>query len=123
MATGTSPKRQQRRENILQAARTLIVRDGFDALTTRGLAEEAGLTAPTLYNLIGDKNEIIRQLVCNGLARVGSRAALNAELPPLAMAEGIIETALGVVAEDKVYESVFKPGGIIRRLGKTRVNQ
>ncbi|GAA0754304.1 AcrR family transcriptional regulator [Erythromicrobium ramosum] len=103
MATKLSPKMGQRRENILRAARTLIVRDGFDALTTRRLADEAGITAPTLYNLIGDKNEIIRQLVSDGVVRVGSRATLGADLPPLAMAEGIIETALSVVAEDQVY--------------------
>lgn len=103
MATKLSPKMEQRRENILHAARMLIVRDGFDALTTRRLADEAGITAPTLYNLIGDKNEIIRQLVFVGVARVGSRATLGEELPPLAMAERIIETALSVVAEDEAY--------------------
>lgn len=103
MATKLSPKMEQRRENILHAARTLIVRDGFDALTTRRLADEAGITAPTLYNLIGDKNEIIRQLVSDGVARVGSRDSLSADLPPLAMAEGIIEAALSVVVEDEAY--------------------
>lgn len=103
MATKLSPKMEQRRENILRAARTLILRDGFDALTTRRLADEAGITAPTLYNLIGDKSEIIRQLVSDGVARVGSRVTLGDDLPPLAMAEGIIETALAVVAEDEAY--------------------
>lgn len=94
---------EQRRENILSAARTLILRDGFDALTTRRLANEAGVTAPTLYSLIGDKSAIIRKLVYEGVARVGSRITLGDDLPPLAMAECIVETALAVVTEEADY--------------------
>lgn len=103
MSENRSPKMEQRRENILRAARALIVRYGFDALTTRRLAAEAGVTAPTLYNLIGDKNEIIRQLVSDGVERVGSHVKTPEHRSALEMAEDIINAAISVVSEDEDY--------------------
>lgn len=94
---------EQRRADILRAARMLIVRDGFDALTTRRLAAEAGVTAPTLYNLIGDKEAIIRKMVAEGVERVGNRAKTTDNRSPLEMAEDIIEAAIGVIADDEDY--------------------
>lgn len=94
---------EQRRGEILRAARSLIVRDGFDALTTRRLAAEAGVSAPTLYNLIGDKDAIIRKLVAEGVERVSNRARPAEHRSPLGMVEDIIEAALAVVADDEDY--------------------
>ena len=50
---------RKRRERILHAARTLIATDGFEALNVRALAAAAGVTVPTLYNLIGRKEAIV----------------------------------------------------------------
>ncbi len=49
----------ERRERILEAARELIARNGFDGLTMRELARESQVTAPTLYNLVGNKEEVL----------------------------------------------------------------
>ena len=49
----------ERRERILQAARELIAEHGFEGLTMRELAQAAGVTVPTIYNLIGAKDEVL----------------------------------------------------------------
>jgi len=49
----------KRREAILHEARALIAHNGFEALKIRDLAARAGLTVPTIYNLIGGKQEIL----------------------------------------------------------------
>ena len=52
------PRSQQmaeRRERILEAARGLVERGGYDGLTMRSLATASGVTVPTVYNLIGGK--------------------------------------------------------------------
>ena len=49
----------ERRERILQAAREIIADHGFEALTIRELAQAAGVTAPTIYNLIGSKDQVL----------------------------------------------------------------
>jgi len=48
-----------RRERILVAARTLIEDHGYDGLTMRDLADASGVTVPTVYNLIGSKEQVL----------------------------------------------------------------
>jgi AcrR family transcriptional regulator len=49
----------ERRERILEAARGLIEREGYDGLTMRSLAEAGGVTVPTIYNLVGSKEDVL----------------------------------------------------------------
>ena len=49
----------ERRERILESARALIAARGFEGLTMRELAQEAGVTVPTIYNLVGSKDEVL----------------------------------------------------------------
>ena len=51
-----------RRERILDLARDIIAEKGFDGLNLRDLAEKAGVTKPTIYNLIGDKETLIHSV-------------------------------------------------------------
>ncbi|MEE2929250.1 MAG: TetR/AcrR family transcriptional regulator [Pseudomonadota bacterium] len=53
----------KRRETILREARSLIADEGFEALKIRDLAARAGLTVPTIYNLVGGKNEILAVII------------------------------------------------------------
>jgi len=48
----------------------MLVEGGYDGLTTRGLAEAAGVTVPTIYNLIGSKDDVLSIGHINGLSRV-----------------------------------------------------
>ena len=53
----------KRRDGILREARAMMAASGFEALKVRDLADQAGLTVPTIYNLIGSKSEILRILI------------------------------------------------------------
>lgn len=48
-----------RREQILEAARAVIERDGYAGLSMRSLASKSGVTVPTIYNLIGNKEAVL----------------------------------------------------------------
>jgi len=54
---------EKRRERILEQAQKLLAEGGFDALTLRDLADLSGITVPTIYNLIGNKAEVLKALV------------------------------------------------------------
>jgi AcrR family transcriptional regulator len=56
---------ERRRQRILAAARGLIVRDGVGSLSMRKIAHAANVSVPTLYNLLGSKEEI-RSAMCAG---------------------------------------------------------
>lgn len=68
-------KMQARREAILAAALELLIEGGLGALTLRALAVKAGVSVPTIYNLIGGRMQIMRDLT---VARISSlRAAIS----------------------------------------------
>lgn len=94
---------EKRRQRILEAARAIIIEEGIDGLTTRGLAKAADVTAPTLYNLIGGKEKILRAMISQGVEEVWARLNFEALDSPLEMAERIIDQAAKVVEDDADY--------------------
>lgn len=49
----------ERRQRILEAARAIIGEQGYEALTMRDLARHSRVTVPTIYNLIGNKEQVL----------------------------------------------------------------
>jgi AcrR family transcriptional regulator len=56
------------RRRILEAARRLFARDGFDGAATRDLAREAGIAAGTLFNYFPTKDAVALSLAAEALA-------------------------------------------------------
>ena len=52
-------QREERKRRILEVARQLIAKHGYDGVTMRDLAEKSLVSVPTLYNLFGGKNELL----------------------------------------------------------------
>ncbi len=92
-----------RRQRILDAAREIIVEKGIDGLTTRGLAEAAGVTAPTLYNLIGGKKDIIRAMVVRSAESFKDRVKLEEASTALEWIETIVRAATDPEDEGPEY--------------------
>jgi len=59
----------ERRQRILMAARELIARRGVEGLTMRELAQAARITVPTVYNLIGTRDELLAAAIEEQIAR------------------------------------------------------
>lgn len=59
----------RRRQRILVAARKLISEQGYESLTMRALAEASGVTVPTIYNLIGNKDAVLGAAIRDGTMR------------------------------------------------------
>jgi len=56
------------RAKIVAAATELLLTDGRDALTTRAVAAAAGVQAPTIYRLFGDKRGLLDAVADYGFA-------------------------------------------------------
>jgi AcrR family transcriptional regulator len=67
------------REEILAAARSIGVREGWQAVTIRAVARMLGYTAPLLYQHFRDKREILTQLAIEGQLSLAKELAR--ELP------------------------------------------
>jgi AcrR family transcriptional regulator len=83
----------ERRSRILAAARALISAGGFDGLTMRQLADEARVSVPTVYNLIGNKYLLLEALVKEQFAEA---VAALAKLPGNLAVTDYIELMPGV---------------------------
>jgi len=69
------------RERIVDAAASLLGEDGQAAVTTRSVAERAGVQAPTIYRLFGDKDgllDAVAEHVMTGFAAAKASAAAPA---------------------------------------------
>jgi len=67
MPRTTSPAPERRatltRETVLRAAIVLADRDGIESLTMRGLGEELGVKAMSLYNHVANKDDILDGMI------------------------------------------------------------
>ena len=99
---------QKRRDRILAEARSLLARDGFDALNLRDLASKAGVTVPTIYNLIGNKEEVLLALADGVLAEIEARIPNHDETEPLKAAASVVLESTQLFSEDEdYYRSAF----------------
>jgi len=71
-----------RRERIFNLAKRLIAEKGLEDFTISELAEEAGVTTPTIHNLFGRKSDIIKELVSNLIEEMQS-ITLNPPIDPI----------------------------------------
>lgn len=60
--------RELTRQRIVEAAAELLAREGVDAVTTRSVATAAGVQAPAIYRLFGDKEGLLEAVAEHGYA-------------------------------------------------------
>lgn len=60
--------RRQTRQRVIEAAIDLLTRGGREAVTTRAVADAAGLQPPALYRLFGDKDGLLDAVAEHGFA-------------------------------------------------------
>jgi AcrR family transcriptional regulator len=83
-ATKTRKRRGKKRpvagrEEILDAARAIGVREGWKAATIRSVAQELGYTSPLLYEHFRDKEDLLTQIAVDALGQL--EAQLTVDLP------------------------------------------
>lgn len=80
-------RRGTMRERILRAATDLLAEEGRIRVTTRGVAERAGVQAPTIYRLFGDKDGLLdavaEHVMTNFAATKAAAATTAADTDPV----------------------------------------
>src|ERR1700749_5158465 len=65
--------RDRTRAQLVEVAAELLATQGPDAVTTRSVALAAGVQAPTIYRIFGDKNGLLDAVVQHGFASYVAR--------------------------------------------------
>ncbi len=94
---------QKRRARVLAAAHQLLAQQGFEGLNVRDVAHLAGVTVPTIYNLIGNKEQLLITLISDVLREIESRVHTVGDRTPLALAVAVVTESTGLFAEDEAY--------------------
>ncbi len=88
-----------RRERIFNIAKRLIAEKGLEDFTISELAEEAGVTTPTIHNLFGKKSDIIKELVSNLIEQMQDNS-LNPPIDPIENAKFFVDNVAATFEKD-----------------------
>ncbi|MEU1753510.1 TetR/AcrR family transcriptional regulator [Micromonospora matsumotoense] len=83
-ATPDTPPRDDVRSEIIEAATRLLRERGAPAVTTRAVAQAAGVQAPTIYRLFGDKNGLVDAVAEHVMAAYVATKSVAAAGDPVA---------------------------------------
>lgn len=103
-------ERQQRERLIVSTARELAEAEGWDAVTTRRLAEAIEYSQPVLYSHFAGKDAIVRAVALEGFAELAEalrdarRAARSPRPQLLALARAYLEFAH---TRPALYDAMF----------------
>jgi AcrR family transcriptional regulator len=75
--------RDRTRAQLVEVAAHLLAAGGPDAVTTRSVALAAGVQAPTIYRLFGDKNGLLDAVVGHGFASYAGQKHLDPDADPV----------------------------------------
>jgi AcrR family transcriptional regulator len=109
MSPRPAPDLDQRREQVVHAARDLAESDGWAAVTMRRLAAELGVTQPVLYSAFAGRQALIDAVALDGFRDIA--AALEAvDASPLPRMRAYLDFA---ATHPRVYEAMFSmPSGL-----------
>lgn len=77
--TPVQSRSRERVERILDATRELVDEHGWDAVTTRGIAERAAVPIATLYQFFANREAVFRQLLDRDMEQIDRRVAAEIE--------------------------------------------
>lgn len=95
--------KNERRQRILESARGILRKAGHQGLSIRTLAERANVTTPTIYNLIGSKQDILLALSEETLGELDSAHHVSATVDPIEKAEEVINGTVAIYHNDEDY--------------------
>ncbi|MEM7250197.1 MAG: TetR/AcrR family transcriptional regulator [Pseudomonadota bacterium] len=107
---------ERRRDRILHHARLIIGAEGFDALNLRDLAAAADVTVPTIYNLVGNKEQLLLSLHDALMSKIEALFTTLESHRPLEMAEAIVNESTALLAkESEFYRAAFLASAYIEQ--------
>ncbi|MEO0961790.1 MAG: TetR/AcrR family transcriptional regulator [Pseudomonadota bacterium] len=103
-----SQNKSARRTRILVEAADLMASGGMQGLTLRELAAASDVTVPTIYNLIGGRDQIIMELVNDAMDQMDAVLARQPETSGIEYGLAAIESCFDLALSQKtLYRAVF----------------
>jgi len=101
--TTRQANKQLRRQKILGVAKDLIASQGFEAFKISELATRSEVSIPTVHNLFGKKEDIVRELCEDLVTRINQVLAQPDLIDPVKSAEAFIDNLLALYRDDEAF--------------------
>lgn len=101
----------ERRASIVESARQVFEKSGFDGARTRDLAAAAGVNEALLYRHFGSKDELFEAAVAGPLEEAVAKVVELSGVPPEAF------DSSGVVMYERTYQFVYDLLGVMADIG------
>ena len=108
-ATKSKPRRNNRREQLLDAAAVLFVEKGFSGTSTRDIAKATGMLPGSLYYHFPSKEDLLVAVFEEGVQRISAcvdAALASAEMDPWARLQKASEAHLSMLLGGSHYAHV-----------------
>lgn len=124
--------REQRREQLLDAALTVISREGYGGTTIEAVAREAGVTRPVVYGLFENLGDLLETLLERQSARALQQVAAAVPAEPMgadpdaAIVQATLVFLRAVAADPDTWRLILlppegTPGAVRKRMERDRV--
>ncbi|GGD06249.1 TetR family transcriptional regulator [Pyruvatibacter mobilis] len=101
-------QKAQRLDRILAAAEKLIDRHGESVVTAEAIAEEAGVSTPTVYNLAGTREELLTALMVRAMDRFRTDVEALETGTPLERGAQAVRICAGLfTARPRLYRDII----------------
>ena len=108
--TARESAKNERRLRILRAARDILREAGHQELSIRTLAVRAEVTTPTIYNLIGSKQEVLLALANETLHELELAHHVSTTVDPIEKAQEVINRTVAIYQRDETYTRQLQLG-------------
>lgn len=100
----------QRREHLLDAALSVLAREGYDKVTVDAIAREAGVTRPVVYDAYGGLEPLLHALLDRSQRRaLASVLELMPTDPPTDIDAWILQACSGLIDAIQKSPDVWRP--------------
>ena len=109
MPRGRAPGYDSQREQILDRAAELFARQGYSATSMNQVAEACGVSKPSLYHYVRDKDQLLVEIADAHVARLNALVAKVVEqgLAPEPKLRRLIEVFVDVYADSQAAHRVL----------------
>ncbi|WP_341924253.1 TetR/AcrR family transcriptional regulator [Nocardioides psychrotolerans] len=91
----TQARSRRKVEHLLDAAAALVVERGVEALTTRDIAEAAGVPVASLYQYFAAKEDVLLAIAERDMAEMDAQVVADLAAEPALTLEALVRTTMG----------------------------
>lgn len=101
--------REERKQEILDAALPLFARNGFNNTSISQITREAGISKGLIYNYFNSKEQLVKEVIWNAMHKIPSVFNMDVDIEddPIGMLNSLFEEMKITAQKDKTFWKLY----------------